>query len=509
METSQYRREFAAYRSARGAALYDFYTGATPAPRLAPALERYGDLWSRDSIDSLERARDETPAQFETERAGLYALLGAARLAYADARAREVTEELSRCESSSAVAWGDERLTAEEARARAAEESDAARRRELAARRLGAISACDDLRAARLSSLHDAARELGFETYGALFAQATRTDYEGLLAAAEVLLARTAHVYESRLAAWAARRLPNGSARDLSHADEPFFARLADFDRFFPAHDARTLFEAALGSGGLRVERRASPRVEETTSTNSAAGRARCLGVRPPEDVRLAYRARAGADFYRDFFYEGGRAEHLAWTSAELAARHPEFVHSSDGATQAGFGFLLRSLFSDRAWLAAARGVRASEAEEIARACALVDLHDARRTCALAREEFELLTGADPRSESFAESCAERRREATGFHQTAAPCLFDLLRDDVPRASARLRARLFAAALAEHLRSRHGARWWSSRAAGDELIDLWNTGSRYAAEELARLALSAAPDAELLASSLDAAASAS
>ena len=34
---------------------------------------------------------------------------------------------------------------------------------------------------------------------------------------------------------------------------------------------------------------------------------------------------------------------------------------------------------------------------------------------------------------------------------------------------------------------RHGHRWWASRKAGDELIDLWNTASRYSVEELARL----------------------
>ncbi|MBV9959004.1 MAG: hypothetical protein JO360_11315, partial [Acidobacteria bacterium] len=29
--------------------------------------------------------------------------------------------------------------------------------------------------------------------------------------------------------------------------------------------------------------------------------------------------------------------------------------------------------------------------------------------------------------------------------------------------------------------------WWASRKAGDELIDLWNTSSRYSVEELAQL----------------------
>jgi hypothetical protein len=503
METSHYRREFAAYHSAREGALYDFYTGATPDVRLEPARERYSDLWSRESIAWLERAREGTPAQFETAHVGLDTLLNAARLEYADERAREAASELSRCESASAVAWDGERLGVNDARARIAEETDAARRRELTARWLDSVTACDDLRAARLASLHDAARELGFENYGELFAQATRTDYGSLLDAADLTLARTASVYESRLAAWSARRIHPSASRDQSYADELFFARLADLDRFFPARDARAIFKATLGGAGLRVERRANLRVEE--SARGEVGGVRCFGVRPPTDVRLVFHARAGADFYLNFFYEGARAEHHAWTSSDLAARHPEFVHAPDRATRAGFGFLFRALFSDRAWLTESRGVRASESDEIARSCALAELHETRRACALSRDESELLTTDDPRSESLVEACAERCREATGFRQSSALCLFDLLRGDGVSACEQLRARLFAASLLEYLRGRHGSRWWSSRAAGEELIDLWNTGSRYSVEELARLAFSLAPDAELLSATLNAA----
>jgi hypothetical protein len=68
-----------------------------------------------------------------------------------------------------------------------------------------------------------------------------------------------------------------------------------------------------------------------------------------------------------------------------------------------------------------------------------------------------------------------------------------------------LRARLFAAGLAEYLRSRHGRRWYSSRGAGDELRDLWNTGSRYTVEELARLVWGGELSFELLADELMAA----
>ncbi|MDQ5836727.1 MAG: hypothetical protein M3379_08110, partial [Acidobacteriota bacterium] len=73
------------------------------------------------------------------------------------------------------------------------------------------------------------------------------------------------------------------------------------------------------------------------------------------------------------------------------------------------------------------------------------------------------------------------------------------------RSATTLRARLFAAGLGEHLRTRHGRRWFASRAAGDELIDVWSTASRYTVEELARLLWSGALSFDLMADTLTAA----
>ncbi len=53
--------------------------------------------------------------------------------------------------------------------------------------------------------------------------------------------------------------------------------------------------------------------------------------------------------------------------------------------------------------------------------------------------------------------------------------------------------------------TRYGRRWWASRKAGDELIDLWNTSSRYTVEELARLIGIGEISFDLLAESLIAA----
>jgi hypothetical protein len=50
-----------------------------------------------------------------------------------------------------------------------------------------------------------------------------------------------------------------------------------------------------------------------------------------------------------------------------------------------------------------------------------------------------------------------------------------------------LRASALESQLREHLRTKFGLCWWTSRKAGEMLVDLWNTGERYTAEELASM----------------------
>src|ERR687889_585096 len=88
---------------------------------------------------------------------------------------------------------------------RPVEERYAGRRRELARRWLDASAACDDLRAARLEALGEAARGLGFEGRAALYESFAGAAPVALAAAADSFLRRTESAYMSRLAGWAAR----------------------------------------------------------------------------------------------------------------------------------------------------------------------------------------------------------------------------------------------------------------------------------------------------------------
>ena len=380
-----------------------------------------------------------------------------------------------------------------------AAERDAARRRELALRWFDASGACDDLRAARLDVLDGAVRSLGFGGRRALYEEFTGANLEKLSASAEQFLEHTAPAFASRLARWSALELPPDAGRVPDFADRFFFERAARFDANFPARELRALYESTLAGLGIRVGSQQNLFVDDEPRPSKDA-RSACFAVNPPRDVRLVFGERpAGLDFYRQTFREGARAQVLAWTSRDAAARHPEFVHAPDRATEVGHSLLPSGLFNESAWLTAARGMRATGAREAARFSALLSLHEMRRACARLRWALALEAADDKRSERLAGEYVSTFDEATGFRHHAATRLADA--DEWFESATELRARLFAAGLREHLRERHGRRWFQSRGAGEELIDIWSTASRHRAEELARLAWGGESSFDLLAES--------
>src|SRR3954464_11743327 len=103
MNVSDYRSDYAAYCSALELAHYQHRAGFELELNLEPIYDRYGELFTRDAIDDLERVLLETPEHRETERTGLHKLSGSARLGYLERQARELTDELALCTSSAYV----------------------------------------------------------------------------------------------------------------------------------------------------------------------------------------------------------------------------------------------------------------------------------------------------------------------------------------------------------------------------------------------------------------------
>ncbi|MDT5059605.1 MAG: hypothetical protein QOH63_64 [Acidobacteriota bacterium] len=485
MNVSDYRSDYAAYCSTLELAHYRHRAGLERELNLEPIYDRYGGLFTLSAIDDLEHYRQETPEHRETERAGLHKLSGSVRLGYLEAQARELTDEIARCASSAYVGWSGESVPVNNVPKLISNEPIASRRRELSARWIDALRVCDDLRAARLESFHESARTLGFDSYRALYTNITGVDYERLAATARNFLERTESAYTSALAHAVPRDLPGVSLDDLQHADYLYFQRLPRLDPFFPSQELMTTYKAAMEGFGIRVERQQNIHIDDQERPLKNP-RAACFRVNPPDDVRLLLAPVGGSYDYTVLFHEAGHAQHFGWSSRELVSQHPEFLYTPENSTTEGYAFLFSHLFLDEGFIVEHRsGVSPERAREIVRDLTLMICSSVRRRCGSLNYEITLHDSSDLRSEQLAATYADALSQSMGFRREAALYLTDV--DDGFYSAAYLRAWAFEASLREHLRTRYGRRWWASRKCGDDLIDLWNTSSRYSVEELAQL----------------------
>lgn len=484
MDIAQYRHEFRDFHQE----LEQDNLRRRDESRRAAIDERYSDLWSPDAVAELRRKLDETTAHFQTERAATTALMAFASRAFVRWRAREVSAELERCEVLAAVEWDGVSLPARQARVVIAGESNEQRRRELDARRIDALDVCADLRASRLETEQESAALLGAGSWQELAASLAGTNLTQLSGDAQEFLRRSAPAYDALR-----RRVRPPAAARPTYADYLYDARNLPPLARLSIDRALRAFDNTLAAGGLLAGRQKNVTVRCGDSSAGELNSA-CYAVDPPEEVVLLAGALPGGLPFAMLLHEAARAQFYCWISREQTSRYPEFTYAVDRTTSDGYGCLFRLLTHDELWLAEHANLPPKEINQAAAAFAFLHAHEVRR--AAAALECHLAQNADP------DFCAEALTAATGYVYQPAQFLIDA--ESLFEATAKLRAWSFAAGLNEYLRTRHGSRWWATRRAADELIDFWNTGSRYAVEELAALIGFAPRDFEIFTAHLSA-----
>lgn len=493
MDITAYRSEFRAFKEAHERERYRVHSGRGLIIERESYRERYDHLWTGEAIEVLVRTHEGASHGFETERAALWSLASSARLGYIEKKCEEITGEITRCERSAYILWDGNKRALVDAPQMWRAESDAHRRHELEARWRDGIRSCQDLRVARYEQERESARLLGFDSSGALHASVSGVDHDKLAAEAELFLSNTAPSYSSLLARVRGRLLHG--QEEITAADFAYISRSPQLAKGFASEDACLIYRNFLSGIGVRTDQQSGLFLESGSGSTGYTAPA-CFPINPPHEVLLWMGAReASCEAYAALLHEGGRAQHHAWTSKTTAGRYPEFIYAADGATNEGFGYLLSGLLQDPVWIAEQGKFSEREVEEIRSLTQFVALHNMRRACAALRFALVLDESPDARAEALMVSYRSLHLEATGFvHHPVEYMLGPRLNE----AASELRARCFAAALEEHLRTRAGRRWWASRRAGDDLIDLWNTASRYRVEELASLAGLGQPGFDLL-----------
>ncbi len=470
----EYRRQYAEFNSIWMREYYLFLSGQKVDLEIAPIYDRYGDLFTKESIDGLKRSLDETSEHFESDRKSIKHLLIFAVEQYLENSAKNLTEAISEYESEATVEWAGRRMTFQDSAVAIRTEQDRTSRRSIYNKRADIIEASNDLRAERIRKLHETARSLGHEHYTALYEEMRGLDYKALAEQAGKVLSHTESVYTTRLAESLKREM-GLSLEEADRSDALFFLQLNGYDDRFPAPDLMRVYRETMAGMGINIEEQKNILIDDTPRPRKSA-RAFCMPILVPQEIKLVIRPMGGQSDYQAFLHESGHAQHYGGASESL---RPEFKYTGDYALSESYAFLFNHLISDSDWLAGM--LRFGESSDFIRAEMLARLSSVRRYVAKLKYECELHT--DGNLPSAAQIYAGLQTNATRFKTERTDFLYDL--DDAFYSSNYVRAWGFEVMLREYLKTRFGTAWWASRSAGNFLREMWETGDRYTADDIA------------------------
>lgn len=504
MNLAEFRDEYRAFRIALAEAEQSATTTDDRINVTTRVYDRFGDLFTLDALRDLVRWLNES-GMSTTEHDARTRLLRAQREFYTRARTAPLAGELTRCERVANVEWRGKQVGAYQAVFRyAGDEASNGARQDLISRASDRLHACDDLRHELREAEQNAERTWDAELLIAPTIPAAQTTVSGtpavlradpvspvnsasakLLIGAEQFLEQTASLMREQAYKWQQSHLPETAFERQTFADARRFLRLPQADAYFPAGAQQNFYEDTLRSLHINPTRQPNVRVllaEDETFVSE------CFATAPPADVRLRIDAKSGGvESFSRTLHAAGLAQHAAWVSADLASRYPEIVYPlrEDDATTRASGELFASLMCDATFVGEHRHIELDAARVLVSEITSRELYTVRRLCALLVAEVDLSHDAQQiRQQSVTNRWATGLSEATFFRHDADVLLLEIERTRGHVANS-LRARLFAVAWQERLRTRYGSAWWRSARARDELIDVWNTGTRHTVEELA------------------------
>jgi hypothetical protein len=453
MRRDDYRREFAAFQAARASARQAGWRHTSPfEPLPAPLHDRFSDLWSVTTIETLRQARQDDLSRPTVEQRSGQVLQAFAESWFLFAQTRELDAEIHRALTAPFITWQGQRYAAVAIAEQLARETTQATRQALQRRLDAHYASLVDLQVQRWALRTEAARQLGYASLAAYAKTHTQLlcgeDLTTWVTTCERFLAETDATYRRTLAA---------AAKDTTPED-PFAHRRQ-----------RYLAEELLRSFGIRPWQQTN-----LTTTWQATGVTGVFRVRVPEDIRWVVAPARGWQSWYSFLGELARVQQAAWTSPNLPV---ELRCYGDLAIAETWSWLFADLLTDRRWLARMLDLQLPLAVQRA----------------LAAQRWQKVRQAAWRCVGWygwatASWTLERLRTELEQHLGLTLSDWELYReiDMAGHALGQLRGAWLAVALDEWLRTKYGC-WPLNRRAGDTLVDLWNTGFRYTAGEVASL----------------------
>jgi hypothetical protein len=444
----------------------------------AEIVARYAELFTREQLEALRQAEDESSGGDERER--LYRLRKTceAGLISAELAARE--DALENAILAARVEFKDEELPLRTAQAQLAVLPEYADREELG--RL-ATDLSATFNGERLEVLR-AGEELEAEVTGSSDTIA-RTEEEKAISLRELeqalaeASAAAESVYTSLREAWFERLLgPEREARPSS-SHVAYLRRLSPLESIYTKERAVPICMDTLKRLGFDLE--AEPNIKlDLDDRPQKSPRACVIPADPPKIVHLITRAQGGLHDYQAFLHEAGHALHYAGVDPSLPYTFRNI--SRDHALTEIYSYIVEAISRQPGWHARYFDLSDEQAAENAEATVFMEALLFRRY--VAKLQFELdFWGRFSEDGGTSAGYSERLTEATGMVYREDGYLADM--DAGFYSADYLRAWIRAAQLRAFLEREIGEEWWADARTGERLRALFTEGTRPSSEEIA------------------------
>jgi hypothetical protein len=466
-ELDEYRERVDRFIADLDEEYYLHFAGLKDTLDIAPIYERYADL------TTLERAR--SIGEAVNGSVGIRELWRFACEGYLGQLTKEQEEKVARLEAELKANVDGEEIGFRMIRPAIANSAERSKRERLERARNELVE--EHLNPIYLEGharVREAVREFGAANYFELYKK-FGYDLENLAEQCRAFLDSTEQLHE-KIADKLFRDRVGVSLAEAQRWDTPRMMRGSTWDDAFPADRMIPALRQALADLGVDLDAQENVHLD-VESRPLKDPRAFCSPIEVPERVMLVIKPIGGPDDWGALFHEAGHAEHYAHTSADLPV---EYKRLGDNAVTEGWAMLLEHLTDNPGWLN--RMLDFPRANEYAAEGAAILIFFVRRYCAKLLYEIEFHQADDPRT------LAPRYVELLGTALKVEPSPTDYLSDMDARyyVHAYLRAWALEAQLSSFLKEKFGRDWYTQRAAGSLIRELWSEGQRMTADELLR-----------------------
>jgi hypothetical protein len=444
----------------------------------AEIVARYAELFTREQLEALRQAEDESAEGDERER--LYRLRKTCEAGLITAELAARQDALENAILAARVEFKGEQLPLRTAQAQLAVLPEYADREELGrlstdlsatfnGERLDVLRAGEELEADVTDSSDPIART---EEEKAI----SLRDLERALAEAS---AAAESVYTKLREAWFERLLGPEREAVPSSSHVAYLRRLSPLEGIYTKERAVPICMDTLKQLGFDLE--AEPNIKlDLDDRPQKSPRACVIPADPPKIVHLITRAQGGLHDYQAFLHEAGHALHYAGVDPSLPYTFRNI--SRDHALTEIYSYIVEAISRLPGWHARYFDLSDEQAAENAEATVFMEALLFRRY--VAKLQFELeFWGRFAEDGGTSGGYSERLTDATGMAYREEGYLADM--DAGFYSADYLRAWIRAAQLRAYLEREIGEEWWADARTGERLRALFAEGTRPSSEEIA------------------------